>query len=55
MSNSGALAGWLRILEEPSPGDTEWEQAVLCGGVSVWNTILEHEEEDKEEEDVAQS
>lgn len=34
-SNSGALAGWLQILEEPSPGDTEWEQVVLCGGVFV--------------------
>lgn len=23
------------LLEAPSPGDTEWEQVVLCGGVFV--------------------
>lgn len=34
-SNSGVLAGWLRILEAPSPGDTEKEQVVLCGGAFV--------------------
>lgn len=28
-------AGWLRILEEQSHGDSEKEQVVLCGGAFV--------------------
>ena len=29
MSNLVLLAGWLWFVEEPSPGDTEWEQVLV--------------------------
>ena len=54
----GTLRSWFGVrdealcvcasLEELPRGDTEWEQVVLCGGVFVGNTILEHEEEEEE-------